>query len=43
MFSCDLLALLWRERIEVRVARIAGALTLALSHCAGEGIPKGIG
>jgi hypothetical protein len=41
MFSCDLRALLWRERIEVRVARIAGALTLA--HRAGEGIPKGIG
>jgi len=38
MFSCDLLALLWRERIEVRVVRIAGALTLTLSRCAGKGI-----
>jgi len=35
-FSCDVLnflALLWRERIEVRVAIFGFALTLALSRC----------
>jgi len=34
----NLLALLWRERIEVRVVRSDSALTLASPAYAGEGI-----
>ena len=35
--ECNFLALLWRERTKVRVAKLPRALTLSLSRVAGEG------